>query len=92
MQESKRKHTFIKIGSWKLRKDHLNSICLFDHRRLRTKLIKRLAARISDKRGKKYAHVMGFIAVRGPVAEFVLALSDPVFSREQCSPGNAQMG
>ena len=27
-----------------------------------------------------------------PVAELVLVLSDPVFSREQCSPGSAQMG
>ena len=27
-----------------------------------------------------------------PVAELVLVLSDPVFSREQCSPGSLQMG
>ena len=26
------------------------------------------------------------------MAELVLVLSDPVFSREQCSPGSAQMG
>ena len=45
----------------------ISTSCLLDHRRLRTKLhqgYKRVAAKISDKRGEQYAHVMGFIRTR----------------------------